>query len=66
MINSTKRKKENFKFNERWDERTAFFLVKKEINKITSLTSVTFCGTVCVTKGGDTDGEVHIGRDYVW
>ena len=24
------------------------------------------CGTVCVTKGGDADGEVHIGRNYVW
>ena len=33
---------------------------------IPSLTSVTFCGTVCVTKGGDTDGEVHIRRHYVW
>ena len=33
---------------------------------IPSLTSVTFYGTVCVTKGGDADGEVHIRRDYVW
>lgn len=31
-----------------------------------SLTSVSFCGTVCVTKGGDADGKVHIGRHYVW
>ena len=33
---------------------------------IPSLTCTSFCGSVCVTKGGDTDGEVHIGRNYVW
>ena len=33
---------------------------------IPSLTYVSLCDTVCVTKGGDTDGEVHIGRNYVW
>ena len=33
---------------------------------IPSLTYASFCGTVCVTKGGDTDGEIHIRRDYVW
>lgn len=36
------------------------------MNNIPLLTSVFFCGNVCVTKGGDTDGEVHIGRNYVW
>ncbi len=32
---------------------------------IPSLTSNTFCGSVCVT-GGDVNGEVHIRRHYVW
>ena len=32
---------------------------------IPSLTSVTFCGSVCVAEGGDTDGEVHIRRHHV-
>lgn len=31
---------------------------------ITSLTSSPFRGIVCVT-GGDTNGKVHIGRNYV-
>ena len=33
---------------------------------IPSLTFACSYGNVCVAKGGDTDGEVHIGRDYVW
>lgn len=27
---------------------------------IPSLTSIAFCDTVCVAKGGDTDGKVYI------
>ncbi len=33
---------------------------------IPSLTSGISCGSVCVAKGGDTNGEVHIRRHYVW
>ena len=42
-------------------------VIAKYVNyKIPSLTYASLCDSVCVTIGGDTNGEVHIRRDYVW
>lgn len=30
------------------------------------MTYTSFCDTVCVTEGGDTNGGVYIRRNYVW
>ena len=38
----------------------------KKIRRIPSLTSSSFCDTVYVAEGGGANGEVHIGRNYVW